>query len=190
MSFYHIVQKFQPSLTVGFWLIFFSVCTLRCFAGDQLFGLVASQGEYLCVSFGNQFPPLDKPLTLVSTEAVQYAVVAKRGEKTQQCKLLENGQVAGPYFWVRTHKKFTSPFVGIAVYGKYQKIQSDKGAVVLKIINAKKTVQFRVCNSHEGFWFSAWLGPPLTGQALWRQYFYLGYDVEPNCEEKDFAEEE
>jgi hypothetical protein len=39
------------------------------------------------------------------------------------------------------------------------------------------------CVTSEGVKFSAWEGEPYRGTPLWSDYYYLGYDVEPNCPE-------
>ena len=47
---------------------------------------------------------------------------------------------------------------------------------------------FRICASREGLHFSIWSGEPLEGARRWRAYYYLGYDVEPDCTERDYAD--
>ncbi len=46
---------------------------------------------------------------------------------------------------------------------------------------------FRMCSSTEGLHLTIWSGEPLDGTQRWHFYYYLGYDVEPNCSEADFA---
>ncbi|MEX2283256.1 MAG: hypothetical protein WEE89_12300 [Gemmatimonadota bacterium] len=45
---------------------------------------------------------------------------------------------------------------------------------------------FRMCNSTEGLHLTVWSGPPLTGQLRWHRYHYVGYDMEPNCTDRDY----
>ncbi len=45
---------------------------------------------------------------------------------------------------------------------------------------------FRECSGTEGLHLTVWNGEPLRGSRKWHRYFYLGYDVEPNCTEKDY----
>ena len=45
--------------------------------------------------------------------------------------------------------------------------------------------QFRACTSAEGVHFTVWSGKPLEGIRRWHYYYYLGYDVEPSCDERD-----
>lgn len=44
---------------------------------------------------------------------------------------------------------------------------------------------FRSCTSAEGVHLSVWSGKPLKGKRKWHSYYYLGYDIEPNCTLKD-----
>jgi hypothetical protein len=40
---------------------------------------------------------------------------------------------------------------------------------------------FTVCSSSEGLHFGVWRGAPFSGSAVWSGYYYLGYDLEPDC---------
>ncbi len=46
---------------------------------------------------------------------------------------------------------------------------------------------FRLCNSTEGIHLTVWSGKPLIGKRKWHTYYYLGYDMQPNCTSKDTA---
>ncbi|NIR42566.1 MAG: hypothetical protein GWN99_01570 [Gemmatimonadetes bacterium] len=47
--------------------------------------------------------------------------------------------------------------------------------------------EFRICASSEGLHLTVWSGIGMTGRRLWHRYFYLGYDVEPDCSEAEVA---
>jgi len=47
--------------------------------------------------------------------------------------------------------------------------------------------QFRTCASEEGIHATAWSGKPLSSTRRWHAYYYLGYDVEPDCTPADSA---
>ena len=40
---------------------------------------------------------------------------------------------------------------------------------------------FTSCNSTEGINFYVWTGKPYSGEPRWTKYYYLGYDMSPNC---------
>jgi hypothetical protein len=48
-------------------------------------------------------------------------------------------------------------------------------------------IRFRVCASTEGLHATAWAGVPLASKRRWHAYYYLGYDVDPNCSESEAA---
>jgi hypothetical protein len=45
---------------------------------------------------------------------------------------------------------------------------------------------FRICSSTEGNHLTVWTGKPLLGKRRWHSYYYLGFDVVPDCKKKDF----
>ena len=49
-------------------------------------------------------------------------------------------------------------------------------------------IAFRSCTTTEGLHFSAWSGTWPKEQQVWRRGYYLGYDVEPTCAERDMKE--
>ncbi|MGD0590815.1 MAG: hypothetical protein ABSA44_08460 [Bacteroidota bacterium] len=49
--------------------------------------------------------------------------------------------------------------------------------------------EFRLCTSSEGIHLTIWSGKPLQGTRRWHRYYYLGYDVEPTCNENEYKEE-
>ena len=77
------------------------------------------------------------------------------------------------------------PFIGIVVFSK-NTLSVVNNEVVLISAPSKENIHFRSCTSSEGVHFSSWLGQPLKGEQLWRVYYYLGYDIEPSCQENEF----
>ncbi len=83
------------------------------------------------------------------------------------------------------------PFLGLAIVGAGDGVTTSRGKASAKLPNAPggKPLSFRVCTSNEGMHLTAWSGKPLSGKRVWHAYHSLGYDVEPNCTPKDYAEE-
>lgn len=75
--------------------------------------------------------------------------------------------------------------LGVALINPTNKIQVLKGAARIDLNNDGKGEFFRKCTSNEGLHFTVWSGKPLRGERLWHSYYYLGYDVEPSCQDKD-----
>lgn len=64
---------------------------------------------------------------------------------------------------------------------------STKGSEVVADLDRDGVHEtFRHCTSHEGVHLTIWSGQPLTGSRRWHAYFYLGYETEPSCVERDF----
>ena len=55
-------------------------------------------------------------------------------------------------------------------------------------VGTARDVSFRSCTSMEGLHFTLWSGAPPREKRLWHGYYYLGYDVEPTCREREFQE--
>jgi hypothetical protein len=84
----------------------------------------------------------------------------------------EIDEVGGAFGIVKTTASFTNP----------------KGRVSADLDNDGVAEHFRVCTSMEGLHLTVWSGRPLKGKRQWHRYFYLGYDVEPNCTEDEGKE--
>jgi hypothetical protein len=63
---------------------------------------------------------------------------------------------------------------------------TDSGWRVVGDGNAEEFAT-RSCASQGGLQITLWRGAPLSGRPAWHRYFYLGYDLEPNCVEADFG---
>lgn len=82
--------------------------------------------------------------------------------------------------------KLDSGRIYFALAGRADEIKVASAEVKTRFAN--RDLVFRSCTSTEGFHFSIWSGTKLKEQEIWRRYFYLGYDVEPTCAERDFEE--
>jgi len=78
--------------------------------------------------------------------------------------------------------------VPIIVLGKVAPAQMRGDTVTLVIEQAKPPWEFRNCASTEGVHATAWSGKPLSSTRRWHAYYYLGYDVEPDCLPADVAD--
>jgi hypothetical protein len=166
-------------------LLAFLFSSFSCLASEEKFGIVTSQNGVFCVSFGEKPPPIGSSIKILETQSPQYFFEGKLGSENESCKVLEKADVVGPYFMVKTEKKIANPFVGVAVFSK-NTLSVVNNEVVLNSASSKEKIYFRSCTSNEGLHFSSWQGQPLKGEQLWRVYYYLGYDVEPSCQENEF----
>ncbi len=77
--------------------------------------------------------------------------------------------------------------VPIVILGKLPRVTMRGDTVILAIEPGKPWWRFRSCATEEGIHTTAWSGAPLSSPRRWHGYFYLGYDVEPDCTPGDYA---
>ena len=80
--------------------------------------------------------------------------------------------------------------IGIAVINPSKSIETHKDLVSIDINNDGKAEYFRHCASYEGTHLTIWTGKPLKGKRIWHSYYYLGYDTEGDCTEKEASDME
>jgi len=71
--------------------------------------------------------------------------------------------------------------LAIALVGKVNMIKEGSVLVTADINGDGKPDYFTECSSLEGIHFSAWSEKPWKSKELWTSYYYLGYDLKPNC---------
>ena len=76
--------------------------------------------------------------------------------------------------------------VYFAIVGRQNQL-TISGGKVRGIVGAVE-MSFRSCTSMEGIHFTIWRGEALTGKRLWHDDYYLGYDTEPTCNDRDFKD--
>jgi hypothetical protein len=66
--------------------------------------------------------------------------------------------------------------LGIGLIGNVSRVGSG-----LDVNGDGKPDHFTHCATSEGISFGIWNDTPYKGTALWKGYYYLGYDVDPTC---------
>jgi hypothetical protein len=74
----------------------------------------------------------------------------------------------------------------IAVVGAAKRVNVSRGTASGDLDGDGRAEFFRVCASTEGNHLSVWSGRPLAGKRRWHSYYYLGFDVVPDCKKKDY----
>jgi hypothetical protein len=77
--------------------------------------------------------------------------------------------------------------VPVVLLGRVAKPVQRGDTVTIEVEPGQPPIRFRVCASTEGLWTTAWAGAPLASTRRWHSYYYLGYDVDPTCDEKEYA---
>ena len=71
-----------------------------------------------------------------------------------------------------------------AVVGRHSDLRITQNRVTGRL-GASDEIAFRSCASMEGLHFLVFAGNGLKAKKVWHDYFYVGYDLEPNCKETD-----
>ena len=94
-------------------------------------------------------------------------------------------QPVSSYSLTRLSGKFETGTVGFAVVGVNTRFRVSGGLASADINNDGRREYFRSCASREGLHLTIWSGRPLRGVRRWHHYYYLGYDLEPNCTNRE-----
>jgi hypothetical protein len=80
----------------------------------------------------------------------------------------------------------TQPMTAIAVVGPLKPVTVKRGTASGDLDGDGRAEFFRACSSSEGNHLTVWTGRPLVGKRRWHSYYYLGFDVVPDCKKKDY----
>lgn len=78
--------------------------------------------------------------------------------------------------------------VGLGIVGAADRCGVSDSVVSCDLESGGPPQFFRTCASREGLHFSVWSGKPLDGARRWHAYYYLGYDINPDCTAGDYAD--
>ena len=106
-----------------------------------------------------------------------------RGRSTEPCNQ-SVGLEAQSYLLGLRHSISEAEEVGVAVYDLSARVEYLDGEFIVRTQGASAPLQFRQCASQEGLHLTAWRGSRRT----WHEYWYLGFDLEPNCSEEEASE--
>jgi hypothetical protein len=159
-------------------------------ASSPAFGVasISSAGD-ACVAMPGPRLAAGSIVTLVEPNQPQSVVTAVVDRSVASCDDLNVAtMMEGPYYRLRE----LSPTprerpVWIALPGRIVSREIPGAQISLRLGEKYPNVRVRLCTSREGFHLTAWAGEPLETRRLWHQYYYLGYDVEPSCTEKEVS---
>jgi hypothetical protein len=147
---------------------------------------VRAQTGALCVAVEGQRLTPGMTITLVRPDSPQ-TILRATIDAPGDCERLERATVKGPYYFARPddRKDASDTSVWIAFVTATEVRTLDSRRIAVRLSAAYPNAQVRSCTSKEGLHLTAWAGTPLKSQRIWHQYFYLGYDVEPTCQNAD-----
>ena len=156
----------------------------RIFVADQ-----DSSGTRLCFDAPDLGFAVGTPVTVVHPAFPQYSTTGRLGRRAKSpCFPPPRASpdsmqyiVDAPADTIGRHG------VPIVILGKLPKAEMRRDTVMLEIESGKEPWRFRTCASEEGIHATAWSGAPLAAPRRWHAYYYLGYDVEPDCTPADYG---
>lgn len=150
---------------------------------------VAENGEG-CLTIMNAGLRGGEAATLVSLQEPQTFTRALISKKlSQRCSRNTAFPTGASFYSFRvenSNAKLTEPAIAVAGFNGSFKV--DGGKVRADLDGDGRLESFRSCASNEGLHLTVWSGEPLTGKRIWHEYFYLGYDLEPDCDERDYGQ--
>ncbi len=148
-----------------------------------------SHGKF-CLSIANGALKLGQEIVLiwVPVEGERHKPEVRRGKIAAKLAAPcdQANQLVGESSYQLEAGKLDKARIYFALAGRVDGMRVAGAEVKTRFAN--RDLVFRSCTSTEGFHFSIWSGTKLKEQEIWRRYFYLGYDVEPTCAERDFEE--
>ena len=157
---------------------------VRMYAADQ-----DSSGTRLCFAAPDLKLAPGTPVTVVHSTFPQYSIPGKLGRRSRSpCFPPAIDSVDSMAYVVDAPGDTLGRHgVPIIVIGKLPDAVMRGDTVTLAIEAGQTPWRFRTCASEEGIHATAWSGIPLAAPRRWHAYYYLGYDVKPNCTAADSA---
>jgi hypothetical protein len=153
-------------------------------------GVAALSGTKVCLAINNPQLPPGSTVSLVVASIPQSLVQAEVvGPAAETCSTPQLRDSGSNIYELRL-RSGTLPEVMpvIAVTNSSHPLRETGTVVSGDLAGNGGREFFRLCNSAEGLHLTVWSGKPLTGKRKWHAYYYLGYDMEPNCTSKDTAD--
>lgn len=147
-------------------------------------------GAEPCLTIKNAKLPTGSMVHLVLLEESQTVLQAQVVKKlTESCSKDPTTGNDDSFYSLRLSGPSPEVYeLAIAIVNPVASLKVANGLVGSDLDGDGQREFFRECASNEGLHLTVWSGRPLKGKRRWHRYFYLGYDVEFNCTEKDFEE--
>lgn len=156
----------------------------RIFVADQ-----DSSGTRLCFDAPDLGLPAGVPVTVVHPAFPQYSTTGKLGTRSKSpCFPPPRASPDSMQYAIDAPGDSIGRLgVPIILVGRLPSARMRGDTVELEVEAGKPPWRFRSCASAEGIHATAWSGVPLASERRWHAYYYLGYDVEPDCTPADYA---
>ncbi|NOT58699.1 MAG: hypothetical protein HOP19_00570 [Acidobacteria bacterium] len=155
-------------------------------------GIVSFAAEQVpCLDIANTSLQAGDKITLIAPGKPQrtgQASIVKKLGKNCPSRADEADPNESHYEIKLSQGSFAAPAVAFAVAKSTAAFAAKAGLTNADLDGDGQVESFRECTSQEGVHFTVWTGKPLQGKRRWHYYYYLGYDVEPNCKGNEARE--
>lgn len=150
-------------------------------------GVAVQKSDMACLYIHNTELAAGSPLMLVLLAPPQSIAKAEIvGPASENCPRIDQSDTSMKLYQIRMLGKSLPPATpAIAVSGFSGRFHTRGKYVTADMDGDGRPEFFRFCASSEGLHMTVWSGKLLRGKPRWHQYYYLGYDVEPNCTPED-----
>ena len=142
------------------------------------YGVVAGPEACLIMS-GPRLAPGTHVVVVVDNPQTAFEATV-RAVRDSACAA--SSMVAGTSYAIDLGDSLTTgPDLGIAVLAAGAKIVHQGKHTLVRTPGSRTPLRIATCASGEGIHLNAWRG----SKRVWHEYFYLGYDLEPDCTEAE-----
>jgi hypothetical protein len=145
-------------------------------------------GSSACLTIQNASLKAQETVTIIvmdKPQSLETAQIEKKLDKS--CSRDTNASAADSFYILHLAQTDSDPKpVSFAIARFAGDVHVNGGLARADLTATGSMHSFRSCTGTEGVHLTVWDG---ASSRKWHRYFYLGYDVEPDCTEKDYVEE-
>ena len=150
--------------------------------------VTAPEGGFCVIAIGTELRQGERLLAFAVPPAVAAGwsvfTTLTIGEETAECGLPEPPGPGQRFYAASADPdRVPDPAVIIALRDPPEFARVDATQAWADVDGDGQPEAFRACTSREGLHLSVWRGFPNATERIWHRYHYLGYDVEPTCDE-------
>ena len=150
-------------------------------------GIAVAKATRNCLDIGNGDLVAGQRLVVVTSSMPQTVAEVEITRKADNACAVANQAEPEIYHYefklLNGTLEPSAPAFALANFGG--RLHTGKSGVTGDLDGDGKAEFFRACTSLEGVHLTVWKGKALVGIRKWHGYYYLGYDVAPNCTRKD-----
>jgi hypothetical protein len=158
-------------------------CPTREYSFDRQIGVVAERSAKTCLVIRSSTVTVGRSVEVVSPIPPQSSITMRVAATDRACVPEAAEPDVSGYRLSGSGEAAQLP--GIGILDDRGSFRQQDGLLTADLDRDGTPEYFRSCLSGEGVHFSIWSGKPLEGRLKWHQYYYLGYDVEPDCKPEE-----